>query len=129
MLSVNASRGRLGEASRREPDHAGHMTGPGISTSAKWKQAEENPITPDTMSVVICLLLLMPKQAEENPITSGCPRHCVCRPCQGSSKGRDEANRFPRQPGAYAARLLTAAPHGAEEPEGCNPHIWLTADS
>ena len=81
------------EASRREPDHAGHgglwrvalRDIPGSKQKrtrsrrtqdkrlpgfySRHKQAEENPITPDTNKTGPIFSITSAKQAEENPIT------------------------------------------------------------
>jgi len=59
------------EASRREPDHAGHanIIPPLRVEMPGRKQAEENPITPDTGGRGPGPSRETMKQAEENPIT------------------------------------------------------------
>ena len=96
------------EASRREPDHAGHRKiFFSYANGEGSKQAEENPITPDTSQPISFQFWLLRKQAEENPITPDTQsRLSLCR-----SAGQKQAEENPITPDTlYSGSICSTTP-------------------
>jgi len=83
------------EASRREPDHAGHVYGMGDEVVSFPKQAEENPITPDTGKSSFRMLTVRVRSKQKRTRSRRTPasRSLFSFGCCGSKQKRTRSRR------------------------------------